>query len=406
MSFVGTTINKNDGGLGQGKSVDRVAALIVGMDATDLLPNNKAFELLRIEDAEALGINSSSDEASGVLVYEHLSEVFRLSPDTTIYLITVPVTTKASDLKNLDELIAAIKSINDINTIAIAGLTADLSVESAVGGTQLLVDMLTEQHILIDVILLEGLGNYIKGEVATYPNLREMNAPNISVIIGQDAEVAARNKKFSNYSAIGSALGMLMVRSAHENLGSVDIENKPRKRKGENDYTLSDNKLSKFLSANLSNGTAFSMLSLADQKKLDELGYIYIGAFAGYGGMFFSGSHTCTNKDSDYCYIERNAIWNKAARIIRKVLIPRVRSKVESDPSTGFIKHTTITDWDGRVRSALENMVASGNISAFDIYIDPNQAAVSDAPFMVRVHLVANGIVHEFEIDLGYTSKL
>ena len=35
---------------------------------------------------------------------------------------------------------------------------------------------------------------------------------------------------------------MLMVRAIHENLGSVDIEVKPRARKSERDYTLTDNK--------------------------------------------------------------------------------------------------------------------------------------------------------------------
>lgn len=406
MSFVGTTINKNDGGLGGGKPVDRVSVLISGMAATELLPNNKAFELLQIEDAEALGLSATADKSAGTLVYEHLSEVFRLSPETPVHLITVPTTTKVSDLKNLVELKAALRSIDNVNTIAIAGLTADDTLQSAVSGAQLLVDNFAEEHILIDAVLIEGVGSYLTGEIATYPDLRIMDAPNVSVIIGQDTSIAVQHEKYNSYAAVGSALGMLNVRSVHENLGSVDVENKPRKRKGENDYTLSDSKLSKFLSASLSNGKDFSTLTFVDQKKLDELGYIYIGAFAGYGGMFFSDSHTCTNSDSDYCFIERNAVWNKAARIIRRVLIPRVRSKVESDPSTGFIKHTTITDWDGRVRAALESMVASGNVSAFDIYINPNQAAISSTPFVVRVRLVAHGIVHEFEIDLGYTTKL
>lgn len=49
--------------------------------------------------------------------------------------------------------------------------------------------------------------------------------------------------------------------------------------------------------------------------------------------------------------------------------------------------------------------MAAGNIAAFDIYIDPKQLAVSHAPFGIRVKLVADGVVHEFEIDLGFTNR-
>lgn len=407
MSFKGTIINKNEGGLGITSSVDRTAVIILGMGATEKVLNNTAYELLQIEDAEAMGITEAADNDGKLLVYEHLSEVFRLSPETRVYLVTVPVVTKVSDLKNLTDLKAALRGIDGLNTIAVAGLTADETLQGAVTGAQLLVDAFSEEHILIDTVMIEGVGSYLSAEtIAGYPDLREMASPNVSVIIAQDLAVAARQPEYAGYAAVGSALGMLMARYVHENLGSVDIENKPNASKGANSYPLSSTTLGKWQSAQLSNGKKFSSLSFADQQKLDELGYIYAGSFAGFGGVFLSDSHTCTEISSDYNRIERNATWNKSARIIRNILIPRVRSKVESDPSTGYIKHTTISDWDGRVRSALEVMVSAGNVSDFDIYINPKQAAVSANPFNVKVRLVAHGIVHEFEVDLGFTTNI
>ena len=121
----------------------------------------------------------------------------------------------------------------------------------------------------------------------------------------------------------------------------------------------------------------------------------------------FSAIHVLVRKrSSDYAYIEYNAVWNKAARIIRNTLLPRVRSKVKADPSTGYISNTTISSWDALVKSALESMVNSEDIADFDIYINPKQMAVSDKPFNIKVKLVADGIVHEFEIDLGFTNKI
>lgn len=407
MSFIGAQINKLDGGLTSGETVDRVAVLVIGAAAIpDKLELNRAYELLQIEDAELRGITEDSDADNKELSYYHLSEIFRLSPETRVHLIAVPKATKVSELKNLNDFITALRSIDGINTIAVAGLTNDTGMDVAVQGMQLLVDELAKDYIYIDAVLIEGKGTYLAENITDYPDLRVFDSENVSVVIAQDPAVASIDAAYASHAAIGSALGMLLVRAIHENLGSVDIEVKPRSRKAEQDYTLTDVKTARWLSASLSNGKTFESLSVPDQKKLDELGYIYAGGFSGYGGYFFSDSHTCTESDSDYCYIERNAIWNKGARIIRETLIPRIRSKVQADPSTGYIKNTTITDWDGRVRKNLEPMVAAGNIADFDIYINPNQAAVSTKPFNIKVQFVADGVVHEFDVDLGFTKSI
>lgn len=408
MSFTGPDIIKLNGGLGGGETSDRVAVFVAGADAiAGKLEQYKAYELLQIEDLEARGITEETDATNKELTHYHLSEVFRLSPDTSVNIITVPKLTKVSELKNDAAFISALRSINGINTVCIGGLTADENIQIAVQGAQLLIDKLAEDFIYIDVALIEGKGSYITGPlVADFTNLRVFDSEIVAPIWSHDPAIAAKDEAYADHGAVGSALGMLMVRAIHENLGSVDIEVKPNKRKAEENYTLTDTKTGRWLSAALSNGQLYESLSGADQKKLNELAYIFVGKFEGYGGYYFSNSHTCTEEDNDYCFIERNAIWNKAARIIRTTLIPRIRSKVQSDPSTGYIKHTTITDWDGRVRKNLLTMKSSGNVADFDIYINPKQAAVSTKPFNIKVHLVADGIAHDFEIDLGYTKSI
>jgi hypothetical protein len=406
MTFIGAQISKLDGGLGGGETSGRVAVLVAGGAAiSGVLELNRAYELLQIEDAEAIGITAENDAANKELTYYHLSEIFRLSPETRVHLIVVPKATAVSELKDLSGFITALRSVQGVNTVGVTGLADDAGVDIAVQGAQLLIDDLAEDYIYIDAVLLEG-GAYLAGGIVNFPDLRALDSENVSVVIAQDADVAALDPDYAGHAAVGSVLGMLLVRAIHENPGSVDIEVKPRSRKAEKDYMLTDTKQGKWLSAALSNGAPVESLSVADQRKLDELGYIYAGSFAGYGGYFLSGSPTCTDAGSDYCYIERNAIWNRAARIIRETLIPRIRSKVQADPSTGYIKNTTITDWDGRVRKALEPMKSAGNVADFDIYINPNQAAVSSRPFNIKVQLVADGIVHEFEVDLGFTKSI
>ncbi|WP_165025632.1 DUF2586 family protein [Dysgonomonas sp. ZJ279] len=407
MTFIGAQVNKLNGGLSGGQPSERVAVLVVGGAAiAGKLELYRAYELLQIEDAESIGITAESDSANKLLSHYHISEIFRLSPETRVHLIVVPIATKVSELKSLPDFIPALRSIEDINTIAVAGLTDDEEAGIAAQGMQLLVDNFANDFIYIDAVLLEGKGSYLAESISDNADLRILDCPNVSLIWAQDPTIAAQDITYKYHAGVGSALGMLLARYVHENLGSVDIENKPRARKAQQDYPLTDARAGRWLSAALSNGRLFSSISGPDQKKLDELGYIYAGYFPGYGGCFLSNSHTCTKSDDDYCYIERNAIWNKAARIVRNTLLPRVRSKVQSDATTGLIRNTTITDWDGRVRRALEPMVTARNIADFDIFINPKQAAISDKPFNIRIQLVADGIVHEFEIDLGFTKSI
>lgn len=405
-AFNGVIINKVNGGLvREGDTGDRVVLLICGATATDSVPNYKPVKLNSIEALEQLGVSEDTDKTNKELLYYHCSEAFRLSPERELWLMTVPKAIKVSELTTAADFLSAIRSVGGANTIGIAGITADESIKDAADKLQLMVETLREDHLYIDAVLLEGSGSYLTS-VATASDLRGFDCENVSVVIAQDKDVADKDAAYAGHAAVGTALGMLSVRYVHENLGSVDIENHPRTAKGTPDYSMMDSTLGRWVNVAISNGTLLSAVSRADQKTLNEKGYIFAGNFEGYTGVFFSNSHTCVPKTSDYAYIEYNAVWNKAAKLVRNTLIPRVRSQVKADPSTGYIATETISYWDSLVRKALETMVNEDDIAAFDIYINPKQAAVSDKPFNVQVKMVAHGVVHEFEVDLGFTNKI
>ncbi len=230
MGFEGVKINKINGGLGGAENPDRVAVMVVGCGAIgETLAVNTARKLLQLSDAETLGITPERDNSESRLDYYHLSEVFRLSPDTVIHLIAVPADTKVSDLKNSADFITALRGIDGVNLIAVAGLADETAIaggnpvsamQQAVTGSQLLVDRLAQDHIYIDAVLLEGKGGYLTPLVNAMEDLRAMASPNVSVIIGQDRGVAAQKAAYAGHAAVGSALGMLLVRAVHENLGS------------------------------------------------------------------------------------------------------------------------------------------------------------------------------------------
>lgn len=406
-AFNGVTINKTHGGLVRATdATDRTVLLVCGATAIPAkLENYKPVFLNSLYALQQLGCSEATDAAAKELLYYHASEAFRLSPERELWVMVVPKAGKVSELVAEPKFLSALRSIDGLNTIGIAGLAADTTIETAVGAAQLMVGKMREDHIYIDAVILEGLGTYI-ADITEAANLRELKAENISVIIAQDKDVATRDEAYRHHAAVGAALGMLSVRYVHENMGSVDIENHPRTAKGTPDYSMTDTTAGRWIVPALSNGTPATDIGHADHLTLNDKGYIYANSFRGYAGVFLSNSHTCVDKATDYAYIEYNAVWNKAARLVRATLIPRVRGQVKADPATGYIATDTISYWDSLVRKALDTLVNAGDIADFDVYIDPRQAAVSDKPFGIQVKLVAQGVVHEFEIDLGFTNKI
>ena len=302
-NFTGVSINKVNGGLVRDTDTsDRVILLVVGGSEIGKLEYYKPEALNDITDLEALGWDDTIDLENKELVHYHTSEVFRLSPERSLYLMLVPKSEKVSSLLTKEDFVNAVRTINGVNTIGICSLTADETITVAVQETQKMVNKFREDHLYIDVVVLEGVGKYINA-INDAVDLRKLDSENVAVVIGQDPAQAAKDEAYRTHAAVGSALGMLSVRYVHENMGSVDIENHPRTAKGTKDYPLTNKLNGLWLDAALSNGKPFSQLSVSDQKNLTGKGYNFVGSFQGYAGFFFSNSCTCTEADSDYAYI-------------------------------------------------------------------------------------------------------
>lgn len=407
MSFTGASINKKAGGINRQTETDRVVVLIAGMTLPSSMVYNTAYELLSIETAEGLGVTQTTDDSNGELVHYNLSEMFRLAPESKFWLIPVDKSKTVSGLVADADLKTAIRSIKNLNVIGIVGLatTVDTSLADAVS-IQGLVKSFADEHLLIDGVFVEGVGSTAPLAITAYPDLRTVTAPNVSYVIAQDPAIAILKTGYAKRAAVGTALGSIAVRRIHEDVGSVDIEAKPRLRRGDENYSLSDEQTGRWLSASLSDGKKFSSFTPQEQKALTAKGYMYVGSFANYGGFYFNGCPTAVNANSDYAYFNLNCIWNKAARIIRQTLIPRVRSKAPTDPTTGFLKSTWVSGLEVACLSALNAMEAAGNIDGKDVSISEVQAPSETNPLKINARVVVGRIVHDFDVDLSLTEKL
>lgn len=410
MYLNGPSINKTGNGGQRALSADSIMALIVGVPTLTVTPpvdEGESVKLIQPSDAEAAGITAAFDTTNSVLARTHIDEFFRLAPEGTLHVTFVD----NSELEDFNtntvaDLVTSLKitfgeAIHDIKAIAIAHNDTTFVLADVIGQIpfcQTLVDALRAEFIYINAVLIEGFAADDTA-ISAYPSLRALDSENISLVVGQDSSIG-----IAKSSCVGAALGMLAIRQVNESIGSTDIINKPKAKKGDRDYSLTDLGLSKFLGAAL-NDKNVNELSVPEKKHLADSGYIFIGAYPGYSGIFFNGGNTCTDTESKYRYIHANATWNKAARILRNALIPKMESVLKKNPSTGFLKETTTKALEALCEKAV-NDVMETYISGFETYINPAQNPTPEVPLVVSMKLVLDGILHEMDIDFALTNDL
>ena len=410
--FDGVNINKLNGLLGESAPGDDNVAILIYVVPTADLPagvvHNTPYELLQPQDAIDLGFTAAHDANENIYCLGTINEFFSYAPNAVLWLIPVAAASP-SVILGLDGVKAAIRIADKAKGIAIANTAMnafDFGEEDEPEGVQAIVNEFADEHRLIDFVLLQG--NNGPGsttyEYGDLDDLRTLNAPNVSVCIGQDPFVAAQNAVYAKQADIGSALGMLMARNVSENLGSVQIVSPPNAYRADSNYTLTRG--NRWKKAQLSNGVKMETISPTRQTELTNKGYLFVGSYAGYSGCFFNGAPTCVAATSDYNSIENNRTWNKAARLLRLALLPKVRGKVKKDPNTGFIKSTTIGSWVGLCNKALTTMVNADEISGFSVNIASNQIPNANTPVQVKASVVKDGIVHEFSVDLGLANNV
>lgn len=390
--LAGVKIEKLQGGLGRkSPSTDSHLALIIkatGDAPLDLVIANsgKGLTLTSLSQAEGLGLTASASANGATPFYEHISEFFRLAPEGTLYLFNNKAAANMVAFIKANPEIKGFAVVDDFGVVLQTVVIADYQTN--------VIDVLAAENRLIDF----GIIGWNDFSFADGLDLTELTSPQVSILVVGSGS--------SSFAAAGAFLGMIAARKVNENVGSVNIQNKPLAKRGTGDYPLTDKNLGLWLEPKLTDGTTIKSLTKAQLVTLEAYGYIFAASYEGYPGVFFTNSKTCITQASDYCFIENNRVWNKAARALRTALLPEVKGVVKKDPSTGFIKSTTVSRWTGIGNKALEQLVANDEISGFEIFIDPAQVVNSTQAVKVKALVVADGIVHEFEVALGLTNSI
>lgn len=417
MSFRGPSIIKINGGLGQQAPSDRnVAGLIIqkGYAVGGTFQTDTVYKLKSLDDATALGLNAASDAnvsaTNASAVWYHISEFFRLNPDGTLYVYNGGVGTVPFATGNAaDQLMAA-----SANGIRFMGLvygfdpSATPTTTGGFGGTvaadialaQAWVEDKAAAFVYVDCLVIEGYA-----ASSTLVDLKALDAPHVHVTIANDSGYfASYPAGFTRSAAVGTVLGSIGVRMLSESIGSVKLERYPAKARGQADYSLTDTRQNRWVNFGISTGADFDSLTQAQRDDLTDNAYGYVGKYEGYAGVYINADATCTLVTDDYNTIHINRIWNEAARMVRRALIPRMNSRVKIDPTSGKVDPATIADWDAAAKRQLDSLLAEGEIADYRFSLDPDQDVIATGKVVTKLSITPQGIAKAIEAEIGFTN--
>lgn len=391
-------INKLSGGLGRRTpDQDMVSGLLFDGAETDELKYGELKRLLSIEDAEALGITESYDR-DGQSAYYQISQFFRMNPSGDLFIM---LTLEGEDFE--DTVLQALKMQENANgalrQIGVFQKNIDkdfaLTIDAVVVA-QNQANLAFKNYMPFEVII-EGKG-FDAAAAATITDLSTVNAENVSVVVAMDPATARLNgtgvdndgnpivtPNYTNTAAVGTLLGTISAAKVSENVAWVEKFNLA----GDGFRTagfVGDTKV----------GTSGDLVTLNDKK------YIFARTHTGLGGVYFNDSHTCSEPTSDFTYVESNRTINKASRLVRTALLPKLNAPVLVDPEQGTLPPSVVKSFETLCKAALERMVANGEASDIDVYVNPFQDILATSELNIKVEVVPMGTARRIQVDLGF----
>lgn len=238
--------------------------------------------------------------------------------------------------------------------------------------------------------------------LATLPNCRSLSDQYCSILIEQDGGAMGAWLSFmygASVPAYGNVLGLISRANVSNDIGWVAQFNQS------NGTELA---IPAFTNKQLYGTLYGSQYNLLTQ--LDAYGYIFGRTIANLTGTWVQDDHSCISITSDYAYISRNRVINKAARTVYGALAPLINSPVLAN-SNGTISPQGIAIFQSAVRPGMNAMIANGNISAYpvtvgsnvnNLYVDPTQNIVSTSVVNVVLNIVPIGTAREITVTLGF----
>lgn len=367
--------------IANGPAVVPVEGVATGATIGTIYPITKA------KDAEAMGITAAYDVTNKVRVHRHISEFYRMAGEgTKLFIVLAGAAETMAQAISTHGQALIIASAGSLNYLAVAynppptyapvavdGL--EENVREAIATAQSLHEWSwnTDRPV---TVLLEGRG--FSGTGATALDLRNiivssapMAATHVALCIGQDWDYAETQdligKKFADVGTLMGTKAAITVNRSVAEVETLDISNAIRGR---------------WLTAGLSSHQKIDVIE-DDLSDLDGKGYIFGLTYTGITGIRWNNDHVCAPATVDdegnisISTLGHAATINKAARMLRRRLLPKLKTTVPVDSETGYLPVGVRKYFENLGDTAFERMFNDGEISDGKSTVDPQSQLLS-----------------------------
>lgn len=232
-------------------------------------------------------------------------------------------------------------------------------------------------------------------DINTLPDLTDADAEHTTVVIGQDRDSEGGelyNSLGKSISTMGAVLGAVSKASVFESIAWVEKFNMAVNG-GELDNVV------------LSNGQSLDAVSVNEMIALKDKAYLFQIKRDGQAGSYNIDSLTSTLETSDYFSIENNRTIDKAVRLVNEFLTLKLASPIYVQED-GKLQESTMQVFKQGSRKKLEIMSNAGEVSAFNVLVDPDQNVLSTGKFILSIEIVPVGVARTIVANIGYTLNI
>jgi len=388
MALNDLTINFTDGNLNpQLPGEDHISGLVAYTGS--VLPDGFATDdrvkpVFSLTEAESLGITDDADDTEILLLHYALKEAFRINPGMKIWVgcFAAPSSFDFAEITTLQRAASG-----QCRRIGVLSLNQDQFTTAHVTSIQTICNTLKSEHMPVVVFLEANPGNW---ELSTdWPDLSELTAPNVGVVIGADAgnEGAALSTSTTvPVGMIGAVIGAHSKALAHESIGWVSKFNLVTGKELDTPSLIS--------------GELIKNLSAGALGSLQDYRYIFPRKHVGISGTYLNDSLNANVASSDYNAIERITVANKAYRLLRAAYLPTLSGPILLEG--GLIQKDVVAALRAQGGRALDQMLRTGEISEYTILVDPDQDIVNTSTLEIAAKVVPVGVARNIIVNFSF----
>ena len=351
---------------------------------------NTVQEIFSVAEAEALGITLATQVSASTytdVMHYHIAEYFRSNPTGDLW---VNISASASSASSYSEIVTLQNAANGIiRQIGIYEQIPFLSANLASIQTQINTNITNNKPL--EVIYQPDFSSV--SNLSTLTDLTSLNAPNVSVTIGQDGAAVGK----ALYGVIGKSIGCVGL-----TLGAVSSALVSTSIAWVQNFNMDSVEMDTLAMAN---GSLLTSLSDGLINAIDAKSYIFLKKFIGIFGSYFNSDLTSIVGTSDYSSIHLNRTIHKVARNVRAQVLPSIASPVYFN-ADGSIALYSIGFFESECNVALANMVSAGEISQFKTIINAKQNVLATKTLNIGVQIIPVGVANIINLNIGFVLSI